>query len=35
MDRPAQDDIDIVLNGFRTLLESYHPADPDAQRGCW
>jgi len=29
MDRPAQDDIDIVLNGFRTLLESYRPADPD------
>jgi FkbM family methyltransferase len=30
MDRPPQDDIDTLLNGFRTLLESYRPADPDA-----
>ncbi len=29
MDRPPQDHIDLLLNGFRTLLESYHPADPD------
>jgi FkbM family methyltransferase len=29
MDRPAPDDINILLNGFRTLLESYRPADPD------
>ena len=29
MDRPPQDHIDLLLNGFRTLLESYRPADPD------
>ena len=30
MDRPPQDHIDLLLDGFRTLLESYYPADPDA-----
>ena len=29
MDRPRQDHIDLLLNGFRVLLESYNPADPD------
>ena len=29
MDRPPLDHIDVLLNGFRTLLESYRQADPD------
>ena len=29
MDRPQHDQIDVLLNAFRTLLESYRPADPD------
>ena len=29
MKRIAQHEIDVLLSGFRTLLESYRPADPD------
>ena len=29
MARPAQDEIDILVRGFRALLESYRPANPD------
>lgn len=29
MERPQQEQIDELVSGFRTLLESYRPADPD------
>jgi FkbM family methyltransferase len=29
MKRPEAEQVELLLNGFRTLLESYEPADPD------